>query len=182
MAAFAFCYAADSIALWGKLIVLVGTALTIGLSVEWFRTDHRHGELYTLLLFAALGSILMAGATDLMELIVGVLMSSASAYALAGFHRRSTAASEAALKFFLIGGLATSCLLYGTALLFGLSGTTVFSGFGAGLAGSDSTALALAVALVAVGLMFKLGAVPAHAWVPDVSEGSPAPMAGFLAE
>ena len=173
-------YAADSTALWAKLIIIVGTALTIGLSVEWFRTDQRHGELYTLLLFAALGSMLMAGATDLMELIIGVLMSSASAFALAGFHRRSAAAGEAALKFFLVGGLATSSLIYGTALLFGLAGTTVYGGFAAGLAGVDSSALAVGVALVVVGLMYKLGAVPVHTWVPDVAQGAPVPMAGFL--
>ncbi|MEP7056111.1 MAG: NADH-quinone oxidoreductase subunit N [Actinomycetota bacterium] len=173
-------YAADSTAQWAKLIIIVGTAMTIGLSVEWFRTDPRHGELYTLLLFAALGSMLMAGATDLMELIIGVLMSSASAFALAGFHRRSAAAGEAALKFFLVGGLATSCLIYGSALLFGLAGTTVYGGFGAALRGADSSALAVAVALVAIGLAYKLGAAPVHTWVPDVAQGSPVPMAGFL--
>jgi len=173
-------YAADPTALWAKMIVLSGTAIAIGLSVEWFRSDPRHGELYSLVLFAALGSILMAGATDVMELIVGILLSSASSFALAGFHRRSAVAGEAAIKFFLIGGLANAGLLYGAALLFGLAGTTVFVGFAAGLAAADSTALAAAVALIAVGLAFKLGAVPMHSWVPDVAQGSPAPMAGFL--
>jgi NADH-quinone oxidoreductase subunit N len=173
-------YAADPTALWAKMIVLAGTALAVSLSVEWFRADPRHGELYSLVLFAALGSILMAGATDVMELIVGILLSSASSFALAGFHRRSAAAGEAAIKFFLVGGLANAGLLYGSALLFGLAGTTVFAGFAAGLAAADSTALAAAVALIAVGLAFKLGAVPVHSWVPDVAQGSPAPMAGFL--
>lgn len=173
-------YAADTTALWAKLIVVAGTAVAVGLSVEWFRADPRHGELYTLVLFAALGSILMAGATDLMELIVGILLSSASGFALAAYHRRSAAAGEAAIKFFLVGGLANAGLLYGSALLFGLAGTTVFAGFAAGLDGADATALAAAFALVAVGLAFKLGAVPVHAWVPDVAQGSPAPMAGFI--
>lgn len=173
-------YAADTTALWAKIIILTGTAIAIALSVEWFRADPRHGELYTLILFAALGSTLMAGATDLMELIVAILLSSASGFALAGFHRRSAAAGEAAIKFFLVGGLATSSLLFGTALLFGLSGTTVYAGMAAGLTGGDATALAGAFALVAVGLAYKLGAVPVHTWVPDVAQGSPAPMAGFL--
>lgn len=173
-------YAADTTGLWAKLIIVAGTALAVALSVEWFRADPRHGELYTLILFAALGSTLMAGATDLMELIVGILLSSASGFALAGFHRRSAAAGEAAIKFFLVGGLATSSLLYGSALLFGLSGTTVYAGMAAGLEGGDATALAGAFALVAVGLAYKLGAVPVHTWVPDVAQGSPAPMAGFL--
>lgn len=173
-------YAADTTALWAKLIIVAGTAVAVALSVEWFRADPRHGELYTLILFAALGSVLMAGATDLMELIVGILLSSASGFALAGFHRRSAAAGEAAIKFFLVGGLATSSLLFGTALLFGLAGTTVFDGMGAGLDGADAAALAAAFALVAVGLAYKLGAVPVHTWVPDVAQGSPAPMAGFL--
>ena len=179
-ATFSGTYAADVTALWAKLIILTGTAITVALSVEWFGADPRHGELYTLILFAALGSILMAGATDLMELIVGILLSSASGFALAGFHRRSAAAGEAAIKFFLVGGLATSSLLFGTALLFGLSGTTVFAGMAAGLDGGDASALAGAFALISVGLAFKLGAVPVHTWVPDVAQGSPAPMAGFL--
>lgn len=173
-------YAADATALWAKIIIIAGTAIAVALSVDWFRADPRHGELYTLILFAALGSTLMAGATDLMELIVGILLSSASGFALAGFHRRSAAAGEAAIKFFLVGGLATSSLLFGSALLFGLSGTTVYAGMAAGLSGGDATALAVAFALVSVGLAYKLGAVPVHTWVPDVAQGSPAPMAGFL--
>lgn len=173
-------YAADTTALWAKVVILVGTAITIGLSVEWFKADPRHGELYTLILFAALGSSLMAGATDLMELIVAILLSSASGFALAGFHRRSRMAGEAAMKFFLVGGLATSAMLFGAALLFGLAGTTVYAGMAAGLRGGDATALAGAFALVSVGLAYKLGAVPVHSWVPDVAQGSPAPMAGFL--
>lgn len=179
-ATFAGTYAADPAALWSKLVIVAGTAAAVGLSVEWFRADPRHGELYTLVLFAALGSVLMAGATDVMQLIVGILLSSASGFALAAFHRRSAAAGEAALKFFLIGGLANGGLLYGSALLFGVAGTTVFAEFLPGLDTADETALAVAFGLVAVGLTFKLGAVPAHAWVPDVAEGSPAPMAGFL--
>lgn len=173
-------YAADGVALWAKLIVLTGTALTIALSVDWFRRDPRQGELYVLLLFAALGAVLMAGATDLMELIVGILMSSAAGFALAGFHRRSKAAGEAALKFFLIGGLANGGLLYGAALLFGLAGTTTLAGIAASAGRVDALALAAGTTLVIVGLAFKLGAVPAHAWMPDVAEGSPAPSAAFL--
>ena len=173
-------YAADGAALWSKLVVLAGTALTISLSVDWFRDDPRQGELYVLLLFAALGAVLMAGATDLMELIVGILMSSAAGFALAGFHRRSKASGEAALKFFLIGGLANGGLLYGAALLFGLAGSTTFAGIAASSGRADTLALAAGTTLVIVGLAFKLGAVPAHAWMPDVAEGSPAPNAAFL--
>jgi len=173
-------YAADATALWAKLIIVGGTAIAVALSIGWFRADPRHGELYTLVLMAALGSVLMAGATDLMELIVAILLSSAAGFALAGFHRRSAAAGEAAIKFFLVGALATSALLFGTALLFGLSGTTVYADMVGPLSGADATALALAFALVAAGLAYKLGAVPVHTWVPDVAHGSPAPMAGFL--
>jgi len=173
-------YAADGAALWAKLVILAGTALSIALSVDWFRRDPRQGELYVLLLFAALGAVLMAGATDLMELIVGILMSSAAGFALAGFHRRSKPAAEAALKFFLIGGLANGGLLYGAALLFGLAGSTTFAGIAAASGRADALALAAGTTLVIVGLAFKLGAVPAHAWMPDVAEGSPAPSAAFL--
>ncbi|MBI2708257.1 MAG: NADH-quinone oxidoreductase subunit N [Actinobacteria bacterium] len=173
-------YAADPTALWAKLIIIVGTAAAVGLSVEWFASDPRHGDLYVLVLFTALGSALMAGATDLMELTIGILLSSAASFALAAFHRRSPASGEAGIKYFLVGGLANAGLLYGSALLFGLAGTTVYAGFRAGLAGADAAALAAAFALVAVGLAFKLGAVPVHQWVPDVAHGSPAPMAALI--
>lgn len=174
-------YALDGVAAWGQLIVLGVTAAVVGLSVPWFREDPRHGEYYTLLLYSALGAVLLAGALDLMELVLALLMSSATGYVLAAYHRRSRMASEAAIKYYLLGALTNGGLLYGVALLFGLGGTTIFGGLRGALADSAGTwVLGVAVGLVIVGLAFKMGAAPAHAWMPDVAEGAPAPVAAFL--
>ena len=173
-------YAVDQTSLWAKLILVVATVLTVALSVEWFRSDARHGEYYTMLLFAALGAILLAGAADLMEFVVAMLLSSVASYTLTAFHRLSRGASEAGMKYFLLGGLANGAMVYGVALLFGLAGTTTFPELGQGLAAADPLALVVGFGLVAIGVAFKLGAVPVHPWVPDVAEGAPAPVAGFL--
>lgn len=172
--------AADGIGRWATLLVVLLGLLTVALAVDWHRSDPRHGELYTLLLFALLGVVLLAGATDLMELVVAIMLSSVASYALAAFHRRSRSSSEAGIKYFLLGALANGALVYGVALLFGIGGTTTFAGLRSGLVGADELALVVGVGLVTIGLAFKLGAVPVHPWVPDVAEGAPAPMAAFL--
>lgn len=173
-------YARDRSALWAKLIVLVATAVVIGLSVPWFRRDPRHGEYYTLLLYSALGAILLAGATDLKELVVAMLISSATGFVLSAYHRRSSMAAEAAIKYYLLGALTNSAMLMGVALLFGLAGSTTLAGLAAGLPDGPTPALVVGVALVILGLAFKMGAVPVHAWVPDVAQGAPAPVAAFV--
>lgn len=173
-------YSVDFTAVWAKLIVLGITALAVGLSIDWFRSDHRSGEYYSLLLISALGAIAMAGAADLMELILGVLLTSATAYVLAAYHRTSARSAEAGIKYFLLGGLTNAGMVYGAALLFGLAGTTTLAGLRVGLVGTDSVALVAGAGLFLVGLVFKLGAVPAHAWMPDVADGAPAPVAAFV--
>jgi NADH-quinone oxidoreductase subunit N len=174
-------WALDGSALWGKQIVLVAAAACVCLSPEWFRTDPRHGDYYSVLLLATLGATLMAGAADTMQLVAGVLLSSVTGYVLAAFHRRSALSVEAGMKFFLIGGFTNALLLYGVVLLFGLTGSTLYETTQAELGrGPDPVALVAATGLLAVGLAFKLGAVPAHAWMPDVAQGAPAPSAAFL--
>lgn len=173
-------YATDGAAIWARLIILAATLVTIAFSTEWFRNDPRHGEYYTLLLMSALGAVLLAGAADLMEMLVGTLLSSATGYVLAAYHRASARSAEAGIKYYLLGALTNGGMAYGAVLLFGLAGTTLFSGLPQGLAGAAGPALVAGTALVAVGLAFKIGAVPAHAWVPDVADGAPAPVAAFL--
>jgi NADH-quinone oxidoreductase subunit N len=168
---FSSTYAVDAAAVWGKLVVLVVAALTFGLSIEWFRSDPRHGEYYTLLLFSTLGAVILAGAADLMELTLGVLLSSATGYALAAYHRRSRESSEAAIKYFLLGALANGVMLYGIVLLFGLAASTTYPGLLEELAGAHVLPLAVGGGLLIVGLAF---------WMPDVADGAPAPAAAFL--
>ncbi len=173
-------WARDGAAIGAKLLILGATAAVVLLSPEWFRTDPRHGEYYTLLLLSTLGAVLMAGAADGMQLVIGVLLASVTGYTLAAFHRRSALSVEAGMKFFLIGGLANPLLTMGVVILFGLTGSTVYEVIAGRLTGADPVALAAAVTLVAIGLAYELGAVPAHAWMPDVAQGAPAPAAAFL--
>ncbi|HEX2062933.1 MAG TPA: proton-conducting transporter membrane subunit, partial [Acidimicrobiales bacterium] len=172
-------YAVDDPAVWAKLIVLVVTAVTILLSVDWFRGEPREGEYYALLLFSGLGAVVLAAAADLMELILGVLLASATGYVLVAYHRASARAAEAGIKYYLLSALTNGGLLYGAVLLFGLGGTTTLVGLRQGLEGADVLGLAVGAGLVIVGLALKLGAVPAHAWMPDVADGAPAPVAAF---
>lgn len=173
-------YARDRSAIWAKLIVLAATLAVIGLSAPWFRRDPRHGEYYTLLLYSSLGAILLAGATDLKEFVVAMLLSSATGFVLAAYHRRSSPSAEAAIKYYLIGALSNSALLIGVAYLFGMAGSTTLAGLASGMPHGGGPALVVGVALVVAGLAFKIGAVPAHAWVSDVAQGAPAPVAAFI--
>ena len=161
-----------------RLLILGATALCIGLCPRWFATDRRHGELYAMVLFSALGAMAMVGAADLMQLAVGILLSSVTGYVLAAWHRDWAISLEAGMKYFLIGALANALMVIGIVLVMGMTGTTDY----AALQAADLTgALTLiGLILVLVGLLFKLGAVPGHTWVPDVAEGAPAPMAAFL--
>ncbi len=173
-------YAVDGAAVAAKLIVLGATLLVVALSVDWFRDDPRHGEYYSLLLMSSLGAVLLAGAADLMELTLGVLLSSVTGYVLVAYHRRSRRSAEAATKYYLLGALTNAVMVYGVVLLFGLAATTTFTGLRERLASADPLALVAGTALVVVGLAFKMGAVPAHAWMPDVADGAPAPVAAFV--
>lgn len=173
-------YAVDYLTDWGLLTILVVTLAVIVLSAPWFASDPRHGEYYMLLLFSALGAALLAGASDLIQLTVSLLLSSVTGFVLAAYHRRSKSASEAGIKYFLLGALPNTGMLVGLAYLFGLAGATTYPVLRAGLAEASGPALVVGVALVVLILTFKLGAAPLHAWVPDVAEGAPAPVAAFL--
>ncbi len=174
-------WALDGITQGAELIISASTIVCLLLSVEWFRTDPRRGELPAVVLFSAAGAMLLAGAADTMEVVVGMLLVSVTGYTLAAYHRGSAAAVEAGIKYFLIGALTNAVLLLGVVLLYGITGTTNFAGTAAALAGEpDRIALVAAVVCIAVGLAFEIGAVPAHVWLPDVAQAAPAPMAAFL--
>ena len=173
-------WALDGVTGWANVLVFGSTAVAAAMTPEWLRTDRRHGEYYTLLLFGALGASILASTTDLNELVVGLLLTSIVGYVLASYHRSSPTSAEAGMKFFLIGGLTNSLLLIGVVLLYGVAGTTRYGELGGALADADPVALVAATSLVALGLAFEIGAVPAHAWLPDVAEGAPAPAAAFL--
>lgn len=173
-------YAIDGLGVAAKLIVLGVTALVIVLSAEWFRSDPRQGEYYALLLMSALGAITLAGAADTMEIVLAMLLSSVTGYVLVAFHRKSRRSAEAAIKYYLLGALTNGALLYGVALFFGLGGTTLLAEMAEPLRSASRLPLVAAWSLMAIGLAFKIGAVPAHAWLPDVADGAPAPVAAFV--
>lgn len=172
--------AADGVGRWATLLLTVVALLVVSLSVEWFRSDARQGEYYVVLIFGTLGAVLLAGANDLMELVLAMMLSSVAGYTLAAFHRRSRSSAEAGMKYFLLGALANGAMVYGVALLFGLSGATTFTDVRSGLEDADPLALVVGFGLVVVGIAFKMGVAPVHPWVPDVAEGAPAPAATFL--
>lgn len=174
-------WALDGPAIAAKLIMLAAGAVVVALSPGWLATDRRHGEFYALLLFALLGVVTLASASDTMELVVGMLLSSAASYPLAAFHRGFAPALEAGMKYFLVGALTNTLLCIGVVWLFGLTGSTGYPAIAGRLAqGVDELALLTATGCIVVGLSFKLAAFPAHAWMPDVAQASPAPAAAFL--
>jgi NADH-quinone oxidoreductase subunit N len=139
-------------------------------------------EYYALVLFAAAGMLWLAGADDMMVLFLGLEVMSVAVYVLAGFNRRSAASAEAGLKYFLIGAFASAFLLYGIALVYGATGTTSMTAAGAGLARGPLPLMAIAgLGLFLIGFAFKVAAAPFHMWAPDVYDGAPTPVTGFMA-
>ncbi|MGR3496616.1 NADH-quinone oxidoreductase subunit N [Citreimonas sp.] len=171
-------YALDGGTTWARLAIPGLTILCIGMSPRWFATDRRHGEFYAMLLFSALGAMAMAGAADLMQLVMGVLLSSVTGYVLVGYHREWEISLEAAMKYFLLGALANALLVIGVALVMGMAGSTDYAALSGAI--PDNAMALTGLTLILMGLFFKLGAAPVHAWVPDVAEGAPVPAAVFV--
>ncbi len=167
------------------LIVLVAAALAVLLSVEYLdREQLRIPEYHALLLLATVGMMLLAGGEDLFVLFLGLELMSVSVYVLAGLDRRSPASAEAALKYFLLGAFASAFLLYGIALLYGATGSTKLQIIARqiGPLGLLTHPMLLAgLALLLIGFGFKIAAVPFHMWTPDVYDGAPTPVTGFMA-
>jgi NADH-quinone oxidoreductase subunit N len=171
-------------------IVAVGIiAISLGLSIlvchDWLAREHVDGvELHILVLASATGAVLMAQANDLVVIFLGLEILSIGLYVLAAFDRRSSRSGEAGMKYFLLGGFSSAIFVYGIALIYGATGTTQLSQIASFLSLNvlKSEGLLLAgTTLVLVGFAFKVAAVPFHVWSPDVYEGSPTPIAGYMA-
>jgi NADH-quinone oxidoreductase subunit N len=174
-------WALDVGARFAKLVIFFSAIAVAALSPRWLATDRRHGEYYGILLFAVIGAVMMASAAGTMELIVGILLSSVTGYALVGYHRQWSPAQEAAMKYFLVGALANALLVVGVVLLFGLTGATGYTELAAALAENpDPWVIIPAFVLVLLGLGFKLGATPVHVWMPDAAQAAPAPIAALI--
>jgi NADH-quinone oxidoreductase subunit N len=139
------------------------------------------GEYFALVCFGAVGMLLMTSAVELLLVFIGLEISSISTYIMAGFRRKSAKGPEAAIKYFLLGSFATAFFLYGIALIFGATGTTHIPEVAALLTSSPTPILAtIGVAMVLIGLGFKVSAAPFQVWTPDVYEGAPSPVVGFM--
>jgi NADH-quinone oxidoreductase subunit N len=177
--------ALDHFALFFNVVFCVAAALVLLLSPGYVRRQGiETGEYYVLVLFAALGMMLMAGALDLLIVFLGLELMSLSLYVLAGFFRTRATGNESAMKYFLLGAFASGFFVYGIALLYGATGTTNLEGLGAALGapGAAHDPLVLAgLGLLLVGFGFKASAVPFHQWAPDVYEGAPTAVAALIA-
>ena len=159
-------------------IVLVALLLSLDTLPE---DSHHQGEFYALIVFGAVGMCLLTGAVELLVVFIALEISSISTYILAGYRKNTGRGPEAAIKYFLLGSFATAFLLYGIALIFGATGTTQIYEIAhlAPTAQNHSFILA-GLALMLVGILFKVSAAPFHVWTPDVYEGAPAPVVALL--
>ncbi|HUK49177.1 MAG TPA: NADH-quinone oxidoreductase subunit N [Terriglobales bacterium] len=176
----------DAFSIFFHFVVAAAAILVILSSYEYMEVQHiRAGEYYGLILFGAVGMDLMSSAVELVLIFIALEISSIATYILAGFRRRSAISSESSVKYFLLGSFATAFFLYGVALMFGATGSTSIDRISAVMqeyAGSGHGPLLayLGVALMFVGLGFKVAAAPFHVWTPDVYEGAPSPVVGFM--
>ena len=178
----------DRFGLFFNLLVIAAAALVIPASVDYVnRRTRLPGEFYGLLLLSASGMMLLVSATELITIYVALELTTLPLAALAAF-LRNTPSGEAGMKFLIIGAISSALTLYGMVLIFGYTGSTVLTEIAAGIQQAaanpglpfGSYALLVGMALVTVGIAFKLSAVPSHMWVPDVYEGAPTPLVAFL--
>ncbi|MDP2884514.1 MAG: NADH-quinone oxidoreductase subunit N [Ignavibacteria bacterium] len=165
-----------------NLIFLSSALLTIVLSRGYLeRMEYHRGEFYVLIIFATTGMMLMAGALNLITIFLGIELMSVPLYVLAGFMRKKERSNEAALKYFLLGAFATGFLLYGIALIYGASGTTDLLQIKAAIPQvSRNPLFVIGCGMLIVAFSFKVAAVPFHMWAPDVYEGAPTTVTGFM--
>ena len=178
----------DRFTLFFDTVLCLGAGLS-ALMAGGYLPEHRldRGEFFPLLVFSTVGAMILAASGDLLSLFIGLETMSIGVYAMVGFRRGSLRSTEAAVKYFLLGSFAAALLLYGGALIYGITGKTDFASIGAaiknGLGGrqADFGMLLVAMVLVLAGLAFKVSSVPFHMWTPDAYEGAPTPATSYMA-
>lgn len=173
----------DTFAIFFKLIIVIATALVVLISAKYLEVEDAHyGEYYALLLFSAVGMMLMASGRDLIVLFMALELMALCEYILTGFLRGSRRSNEAAMKFFLLGAFSSGLLLYGMSLLYGIGGSTNLVIIAERLAERPSPDPLSWMAMITVlaGLFFKVAAVPFHQWTPDAYEGAPTSITAFI--
>jgi NADH-quinone oxidoreductase subunit N len=176
-------YVVDRFSLVLKGLFLVTAWVVLLMSQRYVEEgDYYEGEFYFLVLCSVFGMSLMASARDLITIFIALETLSLPAYLLAGWRKRDVKSNEAALKYYLLGVLASAVMLYGMSLIFGFTGTTVLAEIGEQVAGAVGAqpVVSVGIVFVLVGFAFKVSAVPFHFWAPDTYEGSPTPVTAFL--
>ena len=176
---------ADDFSLFFNCIFLIAAALGILVAVDYIKQEGiDHGEYYVLILFATTGMMLMAASTNLIIIYMGLEILSLPLYILAAFEQRLLKSIEAGLKYFLLGAFASAFFLYGTALIYGATGTTDLTALAAHLSGQGGAhpgaMLLVGAGLLVVGFGYKVGVAPFHMWMPDVYEGAPTSVTAFM--
>jgi len=172
----------DAFSVFFHLLIAAIVLVTLLGSLDYFQAPVTHaGEYFALVLFGAAGMMFMTSSVELLMVFIGLEISSISTYILAGFRKGRATASEASIKYFLLGSFATAFFLYGIALLYGATGSTSIAAIATGLLTTQAPRLALlAVAMIVIGVAFKVSAAPFHVWTPDVYQGAPAPVVGLM--
>ena len=173
----------DSLRMSFSFVFIFVTAMTILVSTVWVERENVPvGEYHALLLFATFGMMLMASGNDLVVIFLGLETLSIATYVMAGLRRGDLKSNESAMKYFVLGSFASAFLLYGMALIYGATGTTNITQIAANIGSANFPALLLVGgAMMLVGFGFKAAVVPFHVWTPDVYEGAPTPVTGFMA-
>ena len=179
--------AVDHFTLYFWYLFLAGTAISILMSVRYLEVEHEnHGEYYALMLFAVVGMMCMAASFDIVLTFIGLELMAISTYVLVGFLRTDRRSNEAALKYLLLGAFSSGIFAYGLSLFYGLTGSTnlitLRGRLGQELLQNPDVKPVAILALLATstGLLFKVGAVPFHQWLPDAYEGAPTSVTGFM--
>ena len=173
----------DAMSIVLKLCIIALSAVTFVYSRDYLKDRNIFkGEYYVLGLFAVLGMMLMVSANNLLMIYLGLELLSLCLYAMVAFNRDNGNAAEAAMKYFVLGAIASGMLLYGMSILYGLSGSLMLSDIAVAIteAGDSRIGMVFALVFILVALAFKLGAVPFHMWVPDVYQGSPTAVTVFI--
>ncbi len=184
-AGFAGSVVLDNFATFFSITCIIAAGLTILMSDAYLKREgYPVGEYYPLILFTTAGAMWMASGTDLMTIFLGLEVLSVSLYILAGFFRDQTRSNEAGLKYFFLGAFSTGFLLYGVALLYGVTGTTKIAGIAEFVrtvpAVAENPMMIAGAVLLLVGFLFKVAAAPFHMWTPDVYQGAPTPITAFM--
>jgi NADH-quinone oxidoreductase subunit N len=178
--AFNTMFVLDPLAIFFKIFILFSTILVFLASLEYVdKLSHFQGEYYYLLLFSALGMMFMVSANDFLSLFITLEFSTFGFYILVAYLRDDVKSNEAGIKFFILGVLTAAIIAYGISLIYGDTGTILFSKI-AMIEHKMSIGLILGLLFVFIGIGFKIGAVPFHAWIPDVYEGAPLPVTAYL--